>query len=526
MGGCAAKAPAQGANQATSPTATPRRESMPAESDSSCGSPTNPTLLCSKAPTSGGIAHGQFILDKPGRIEDAYTLDKKLGEGAYGSVRMGKHKNTGCVRAIKTVAKDNVRNAARFKKEIAIMKVMDHPNIIKLYETFEDRRNIYLAMELCKGGELFYRIIDAGSFTEAQAAIVMQQMLRAVFYMHGHGICHRDLKPENFIFLSKDPIEKNVLKLIDFGLSCRFKEGEWLRTKAGTPYYVSPQVLHGKYDQSCDLWSAGVIMYILLCGYPPFAGADDKQLLGQVKVGKVSFPSRDWKVVSGDAKELIRRLICKDPKERYTAEQALSHQWIEHTAPKAAKVPLDTGFVDKLRAFRCHNKFAKAALHVIAQQANEAQVKGLREAFLSLDTNNDGKLSLAEMKEGLGSAGVSVPPGDLQEIMDGIDSDCSGVIDYTEFLAAMLERKQYLQEDVCWSAFRVFDLDGDGKVSKSELATMLRGGSGSRMLDADTCAEVLKEVDRNGDGVVDFDEFMSMLRGARSGALTALDASQ
>jgi calcium-dependent protein kinase len=267
-------------------------------------------------------------------------------------------------------------------------------------------------------------------------------------------------------------------------------------------------------------------MYLLLCGSPPFAGADDEELLSEVRIGHVRF-GKDWCGVSGDAKELVRRLICKDPKERYTAERALGHQWIKHTAPKAENVPLDTGFVDKLRAFRCHNKFAKAALHVIAQQANEAQVKGLREAFLSLDKNNDGMLSLAEMKEGLGRAGVSVPAGDIQAIMDGIDADCSGVIDYTEFLAAMMERKEYLQVDVCWSAFRVFDLDGDGKVSKSELATMLRGGGDSRgVLDADTCAEVLKEVDRNGDGVVDFDEFMSMLRGARSGALTASDASQ
>ncbi|CAK0822001.1 unnamed protein product [Prorocentrum cordatum] len=424
MGGCASTPPAHGGRDAlrvAEADVEPRRVGV--------RSPGNPTLLGTRAPGSGGVARGQLILDKPGRIEDAYTLDKKLGEGAYGAVRMGKHKSTGCSRAIKTIAKDKMSNVARFKQEIAIMKVMDHPNIIKLYETFEDRRNIYLAMELCKGGELFYRIIDAGSFTEAQAAIVMQQMLRAVFYMHGHSICHRDLKPENFIsgFLSKDPIEKNVLKLIDFGLSCQFKEGEWLRTKAGTPYYVAPQVLTGKYDQACDLWSAGVIMHILLCGYPPFQGADDRELLAKVKVGHVRF-GKDWSGVSDDAKALVRKLICKDPKERYTAEQALGHQWIKHTAPKAENVPLDAGFVDKLRAFRCHNKFAKAALHVIAQQANEAQVKGLREAFLSLDGNSDGMLSLAEMKEGLGRAGVSVPPGDMQEIMDGIDADCSGVI--------------------------------------------------------------------------------------------------
>merc|ERR550537_1578954 len=133
--------------------------------------------------------------------------------------------------------------------------MMDHPNIIKLYETFEDHRNIYLIMEICSGGELFDRIIETGHFTEVQAAIVMQQIMRGMFYMHEIKLTHRDLKPENFLFQTKDPIEKCTLKIIDFGLSCKFTEGGVLTTKAGTPYYVAPQVLAGKYDQSADLWS-------------------------------------------------------------------------------------------------------------------------------------------------------------------------------------------------------------------------------------------------------------------------------
>merc|ERR1712032_1235154 len=131
-----------------------------------------------------------------------------------------------------------MKNIERFKQEIAIMKLMDHPNIVKLFESFEDHRNIYLVMELCSGGELFDRIIDAGHFTEVQAAILMQQILRAMFYMHEHHICHRDLKPENFIFQSRGPIKGNVLKLIDFGLSSHFTEGQTMSTRAGTPYYV------------------------------------------------------------------------------------------------------------------------------------------------------------------------------------------------------------------------------------------------------------------------------------------------
>jgi calcium-dependent protein kinase len=512
MGACAAK---PGVHEVTevSPGTASRSPASPAVSTRSA-----PTLLEKKGVVPGGFAPSQFILDKPGRIQDSYTLDKKkLGEGTYGSVCKGTHKATGAIRAVKTIAKGKMRSVERFKKEIAIMKIMDHPSIIKLYETFEDQRNIYLAMELCHGGELFDRIINVGHFTETQAAIVMKQILAAIFYMHEHSICHRDLKPENFLFQTKDPIEQNVLKIIDFGLSCNFKAGEWMSTRAGTPYYVAPQVLAGRYDKSCDLWSAGVIMYILLCGYPPFYGSNDQEVLAKVKLGNVTF-NKDWKPISDDAKELVRSLVMKNPKDRFSAEQALNHQWIKHRAPKAVDVPLDSSFVDKLRHFRSQNKFVKAALHVIAQQLSEAQIKGLRDTFLSLDENSDGMLSLTEMKEGLSRAGLAVLPNDMKEIMDGVDADGSGVIDYTEFLAATLEQRQYLQEDVCWTAFRVFDLNGDGKVSKEELKTMLRSGSAEEVMDVDACADVLKEVDKNGDGAVDFQEFMGMLRGAQGGA--------
>merc|ERR1712113_220781 len=274
----------------------------------------------------------------------------------------------------------------------AIMKIMDHPNIIKLYETFEDHRNIYLVMELCTGGELFDRIIEAGHFTEVQAAILVQQIIRAIFYMHENHVCHRDLKPENFLFQSKDAIEKPSLKIIDFGLSCKFDQNQVLTTKAGTPYYVAPQVLGGKYDQLSDLWSVGVIMYVMLCGYPPFFGETDAEVLSKVRLGNFSFNAADWKNVSEDAKNLIRMLLKMNPRDRYTAEQALNHDWIKNKAPKATDSPLRETFVENLRGFRKHDKFKKAALNVIAQQLEEKQIDDLRKVFTTLDKNGDGLL--------------------------------------------------------------------------------------------------------------------------------------
>jgi len=465
----------------------------------------------------GGMNHAGFIIDNPGKIAEFYDIDKKkLGEGSYGAVSKCKNKSTGVTRAVKSISKAQMKNLDRFKQEIQIMKIMDHPNIIKLFESFEDHRNIYLILELCTGGELFDRIIDSGHFTEVQAAIVMQHMFRAIFYMHENKICHRDLKPENFLFTTKEPIEKAALKVIDFGLACKFSQDQVLTTKAGTPYYVAPQVLAGKYDQASDLWSLGVIMFVVLCGYPPFYGETDAEVLAKVRLGNFTFNAADWKCVSEDAKTLIRFLLKMNPRDRYTAEQALNHVWVKNKAPKSTNVPIQGSLVNNLRGFRSQNKLKKAALHVIASQLGESQIKALRDTFMTLDANGDGLLTVNELKEGLAKCGLNEIPPDLAQIMAEVDSDGSGVIDYTEFLAATMDKRVYIQEDVCWQAFRIFDRNGDGRICKDEIKMVLND-DGVKNSAAKDIAEVMQEIDKNGDGEIDFQEFMQMMRGGGIG---------
>jgi calcium-dependent protein kinase len=243
----------------------------------------------------GRIQRATFIVDHPGGIDEAYDFEQEqLGAGSYGAVHKGCSKATGAVRAIKSIAKTHSRYSDWVRQEGKIMKLMDHPNIIKLFETYEDKQYLYLVMELCAGGGLAERLSKEGYFSEVQVAGLMRQILRTVAYMHKKGICHRDLKPENFLFLTTEPIERNVLKIIDFGVSCTFEAGQSIKDKAGTPYYTAPQILDGRYTEACDLWSCGVIMYIMLSGVPPFPGKSDTEVWGKIKRGNFAFQAEPF----------------------------------------------------------------------------------------------------------------------------------------------------------------------------------------------------------------------------------------
>jgi len=471
-----------------------------------------------------GLDKSQFIHHSNKKITEIYEVEKKkLGEGSYGSVTKGKHRKTKEVRAVKTIAKSQMKNIDRFMQEIAILKMMDHPNIIKLFETFEDARNIYLVMELCIGGELFDKIIEEGHLTEVNAAQLMKQIIHAVYYMHSESVCHRDLKPENFLLLTRGPFERNVLKVIDFGLSRPFQAGKPMRTVAGSAYYMAPEVISGEYDHLCELWSCGVLMYLFLCGYPPFQGATDVEVLRQVRRGRAKFDMRHWCHISEDGRSLVNELLSLDPRKRPSAGEALGNVWVQEHAPKAPDARLQEGFIDHLRQFRSLNKLKKAVLHIAARQLDEKQLRRLRETFLELDANGDGLLTVAELQEGLKKGGLKDIPADLEQVMVELGSDTGGALEYTEFLAAALSLRHDIQDNVCWAAFRVFDRNGDGKISIEELREVLFGGAVAEAFGAEAeelrdALEVMKDIDANNDGSIDYEEFVSMLRGSQAGS--------
>lgn len=447
-----------------------------------------------------------------GDVREKYRVDhSELGHGHYGVVRKCQDRKTKEYFAVKTIKKAKVGRLETLKREIEILKTMDHPNIIQLVDVFEDEKYLHLVTELCTGGELFDRIIEKtksaeGHYSEADAAVIIKSCLNAIEYCHTvHNICHRDLKPENFLF--QTPAADAQLKIIDFGLSRYDDEVEHMSTKVGTPYYIAPEVLSRKYDKECDLWSVGVVCYVLLCGYPPFYGDTDAEIFSSVKKGEFDFPSPDWDDISSQAKHFIRSLLKTDVKQRPTAREALDHPWFSQA--KNDEVPHTiSGIKGSLERFINMNKLKRASLQVIAEQLTETELIGLRATFDSMDANKDGKLTYHELQQALEHQGFDMLKDELMSIMNGLGLDDSNEIQYSEFLAATMDMNYAIRDENILRAFQSFDANGKGELTIKDLIEVM----GSE----DHAREVVGEIDLNGDGVISYEEFKAMMQGLNS----------
>ena len=454
-----------------------------------------------------------FVGTCTGDISSAYEFGKSIGKGMSGEVVLATHKSSGQVRAIKKLVKTKITTQERLQTEIDVMKTSDHPYIVKLYEVWEDSRYIYLVQECCKGGELYNYIDKRRGLTEREAARIFHQILTAVSYLHQNNIVHRDLKLENLLFANED-CDLGLLKLCDFGLSKNFVANKKMMSTLGTPTYIAPEVLGDTgYGTSCDMWSCGVILYMLLSGIPPFFGSTPASLLARIRNGPYDFHRKEWTNVSESAKDLVRNLLVVDTEARFNVEQALSHPWIadNDTVPD---VPLAIN-LESFQQFTNGTRLRKLALLCIASQCSDADIHSLRESFIKLDTNKDGTLSIAELQQGI----ATVPGLDLQieDMMREMDIDRSGRIDYSEFLASSIEEHIYLQEEKLCSAFKIFDRDNSGKISAVELREIL----GKEALGNDEAfwANLIEESDVNHDGEIDFNEFLGLMSNKKLAAI-------
>jgi len=268
-------------------------------------------------------------------LNDVYDMKDEIGKGAFSVVHMALNRKTGDKVAIKIIDKKMAeQDEKRLKTEVEILKKVKHPNIVGLKDLFETDDKLYLVMELVTGGELFDKIVEKGQYTEKEASIVVRKMLSAVAYLHGLGITHRDLKPENLLLKAED--DTGVM-LSDFGLSKIVTTNTMMDTACGTPYYVAPEVLLSQgYDKEVDLWSVGVITYLLLCGFPPFYGENLPEVFEQIMKAEYDFPEPYWTEISREAKDFIGKLLNLDPKGRLNSEQALQHPWVVNGGPDKA----------------------------------------------------------------------------------------------------------------------------------------------------------------------------------------------
>ena len=450
-----------------------------------------------------------FVGKSKNSLQDVYEVVKQLGKGGYGKVYQVRNKKTGELRACKQLSKLNISDLVKFEREIDILIKTDHPNIIKLYDVFESNHNLYLVMEECNGGVLFDKILEhiekEEMYSEKEAANILLQVMSAVEYCHNNGICHRDLKPENLLYLKKGNEENNPLKVIDFGLSQTIDVKKILNSKVGTAYYVSPEILQGSYNEKCDIWSAGVILYVLLSGEPPFNGPSDSVIYSKIKKMKFSFPPSRWSGISKEAKDLLNHMLVPE-KERYSASQVLAHPWFKIVNEiKLEKLNFNLKF---FKEYKEMSQFKKIVLLYIASRLSENEINNLKDIFKAFDKNNDGQIGYNEFEQGLKLLKSDViKENEINSYFSSIDTDKNGKIDYTEFLASTLEKKLFLKEERLYEAFSAFDTDHNGKITKDELLKVLK----LEPNDDKFVKELIQNADKNKDGAIDYKEFLEFM---------------
>ncbi|XP_022980271.1 calcium-dependent protein kinase 1-like [Cucurbita maxima] len=479
---------------------------LPPDSDPSPPPPLPKQISSSSAPPAVGRVLGRSFSD----VRSFYSFGRELGRGQFGVTYLVTHKETKQEFACKSIAtrklisQDDVED---IRREVQIMHhLTGHPHIVELKEVYEDRHYVNLIMELCAGGELFDRIIAKGHYSESTAASLCRQIVTVVHNCHSMGVMHRDLKPENFLFLSTD--ENSPLKATDFGLSVFFKPGDVFKDLVGSAYYVAPEVLRRSYGHEADSWSAGVILYILLSGVPPFWAENDQGIFDAILRGHIDFSSDPWPSISSGAKDLIRKLLQSDPKERLSPFEALNHPWMKEDG-EAPDKPLDIAVLTRMKQFRAMNKLKKVALKVIAENLSEEEIVGLKEMFKSMDTDNSGTITFEELKAGLPKLGTKLSETEVRQLMEAADVDGNGTIDYIEFITATMHMNRVDREDHLFKAFEYFDEDKSGYITMEELESALKKYN---MGDEKTIKEIIAEVDTDNDGRINYDEFVEMMR--------------
>lgn len=465
---------------------------------------------------SGGIT----ILAALSDITQDYDIGARIGQpGQFGFANVITEKKTGNKFAAKVIkktkfhslsAKERSFHFKQLREEIEIMQAIPHHrNIIRIHSVYEDVECLWLVLDLCAGGELFDRIQNQpnGTYTEKDAATVLKQMAEGIGHLHEQKIAHCDLKPDNFLFLTKE--QDSPLKIIDFGMSKTVQRPwKYLSRFRGTPYYVAPEVLSGKYLEHCDIWSFGIVMFVMLFGFPPFHGDTDDLIFKKIENGFTPevkpgygawFPNAI--PVSKEAKDLMKRCLTMDTEVRLSAKEVLEHPWFTGTSTQ----PLESLMLSNLNQFTANSKFKQGVLSLMTNVMTTDDLSKLKAVFKKYDKNGDGFISVDEVKEALNTNKDDCKQlMKLEQLMKLVDLDGDGQLSYDELLMISVERKLVSKEERLFQAFCKVDSDKSGTLSTNEIEAML----GVTKQEAN---KIISEVDKNGDGVIDYDEFVKMM---------------
>jgi len=452
---------------------------------------------------------------EPRKLEDDYVMSESvLGSGYNGEVRMATSASqpTSTQKfAVKSLNLGGNQFSDREKREQLEAEVenylsMDHPHITRLYDVYESKEQLHLVMECMDGGELFDRVIEKKRFSEAEASDALRQMLLALNYIHSHGIVHRDVKLENFIFDSKS---SGHLKLIDFGFSKMWDPSgtEKLSGSLGTLAYVAPEVLETSYTSQCDMWSLGVIAFILLGGYMPFSGKDDVQIKN-IASGTYKMRPDRWKSVSVQAQNFVKSLLEVNPSKRLTAQAALEHPFIlDGKGPdqEASMQPC----CEALRQFSHASKFRRCCMEMLAWSLSNEDRAKVREVFLSLNEGQKGAISFGELRHAMVDNLHLVDEQEVLKVFDALDYNHDQEIHYSDFLAAMTTTRLDVDDAMLGDTFRRFDTDHSGYITVQNLRDVLGNN-----VEGERVEGLIAEADQDNDGQISFAEFIAYMKGS------------
>mmetsp|Transcript_32449 Transcript_32449/g.50542 ORF Transcript_32449/g.50542 Transcript_32449/m.50542 type:complete len:514 (+) Transcript_32449:267-1808(+) len=482
----------------------------------------------------------QTTQDDP--LGERYELSSKvLGQGRFAVVKRATNRETGETVAVKVINKAKCtkpEDTAKLHREIDILKRIRHPGCVQFHEVFETKTHVYIVMELVTGGELFDRIITKDHYSETEAAKVFVQIIEAIEYIHSIGVVHRDLKPENVLLLNTS--EDSPVKIADFGLGrvVGTSTVNTMKTVCGTPIYVAPEVLEKKgYGNECDVWSAGVILYILLCGFPPFDQDESIPVIfHHIKNARYDFPSPYWDNVSKEAKDLIKNMLKIPVSKRLTCRECLEHPWVkkfyagdlstqhlgnmqtqlkEYNINRRLKSAINTfTALAKMRGASCiHLSPKEARQRLQAVEADKERIDELREAFNILDRDHMNRISVNNLTEMLRILGNYKNPQEVKNMVDGFDLYHLGHISFEEFCIMMGPREKgkgtALSVKEMMDVFSSLDVHNLGNITAAELQEVMQK-LGTQMTDAEV-KEAMKKIDKKGDGVIDFEEFQSLM---------------